>query len=131
MVWDIVSLPGLKGFVFQRLLPYLPPFSRLFKPGELHFLAFDAVWFEPGQEAALSSLMSDICSRYKCYIGMMWFDKECPIAHKTIAANKMGMINHLKFGMGAEIVCQFFNLSAEDIKAFHEKPSFVSALDII
>ena len=56
-VYKVYDIPGIWGWVMMKVLPKLPYFRRLFRPGEFRYLVFDAIYCKKGRgEAAGQSL---------------------------------------------------------------------------
>jgi hypothetical protein len=128
--WKIVHLPGLDGFLIQKILSRLPVFSRIFKKDQLKFLAFEAIWLKEGHEKELFELMEAVCARQSVYMGMMWFDTECKIGHLIADSSKLGIINAINKSGQAHILCKFNSVSDEAKQKYFTNPAYISAFDV-
>ena len=71
-VYKVYDMPGIWGWVMMSILPKMPYFRRLFRPGEFRYLVFDSIYCKPGKENLLANLFeSAMCFRripYRTYM---------------------------------------------------------------
>ncbi len=128
--WKIVHLPGLDGFLIQKILSRLPIFSRIFKKDRIKFLAFEAVWVGDGHEKELFELMEAVCAQLKVYMGMMWFDTECKIGNRIIDFGKLGLIHSINKSGQAHVLCKFNAVLENEKQKYSANPAYISAFDV-
>ncbi|MBO6524877.1 MAG: hypothetical protein JJ971_13680 [Balneolaceae bacterium] len=125
--WEIVEVPGLSGFLMQKVLPYLPFTNRLFNPNNLVFLAFDYAW---GKTQAVLNLMEHCCSESEINLGMFWGDLESTLISELKKSGQLGFLYKLNGEVTAEVMQRFINMDNNEQKELLQKPVFVSALDM-
>lgn len=130
VLWEIVEMPGITGFLMQKVLPYLPYTNRLFNPKNMNFLAFDSVWHKDGYEHAIPSMMEHLCAIYKINMGMFWGDQESYLVKSLANSGKMGLLYTLNKNITADIIIRPINMDEASLEELVKKPIFVSAEDI-
>lgn len=128
--WQIVEVPGISGFLMQKVLPYLPLTSRLFDPKNLNFLAFDYAWSSDKEISSIFELMNHACSSFDINMGMLWGDKESEVIVKLQESKKLGFLHKLNGEVTAEVMQRFIKMNEAEKKELLDKPVFVSALDM-
>lgn len=128
--WKIVHLPGIDGFLIQKILSKLPIFSRIFKKDRIRFLAFEAVWVGEGHEKELFELMEAVCAQLEVYMGMMWFDTECKIGNRIEDFGKLGLIHRINKSGQAHILCKFNAVPDNEKQKYSTNPAYISAFDV-
>lgn len=106
MSWEVLKIPGLRGFLMQSVFLHLPYFSRLINSNEMTFVAFEDVWFKESYDFILVELMESICSSLQCNLGILWFDKNCTIAERIYKTKKLGLLNTLKENVSVDVIFQ-------------------------
>ena len=113
----------------KEILPFLPFTKRLFKPGELAFLAFDYLFYNADEEAAATELMSHACALLNFHMGMIWGDAESP--HSSMLKHKyLGFMNSMVGPVSADLMVRPINAKHNILNNIKEVPVFVSALDM-
>ena len=129
--WEIVEMPGWKGFMMLRILPKIPFFKRLFKPDRLKFLAFDSLWYKPGHANKTQNLMEHACSDLGYFMGMIWQDEKSNTAKSLVTKNKLGLLHTINGVVKANLMVRDIDMNSEDFSELKDKPAFVSAFDMI
>lgn len=129
--WEIVEIPGFKGFLMLKVLPKIPYFNRIFNPDKLKFLAFDSLWYHEGHSDKPQKLMEHACSELGFYMGMIWEDQESITSKAFLTKNKMGLLHKINGIVSADLMIRDINMSQENYSALKNKPAFVSAIDMI
>ena len=127
--WQLVEYPGFEGWLMTEVLPYLPMTNKLFKPGQFNFLAFDYAFYKDGNIKLLTELMSHCCALLGFHVGMFWGDQQAEIT-KTLQNSDLGFLNSVVGSVGADLMVRFVNSSKEYEQSIHQKPVFISALDM-
>ena len=130
VLWEIVEMPGITGFLMQKVLPYLPYTNRLFNPKSMNFLAFDSAWHKDGYEHAIPSMMEHLCATYQINMGMFWGDQESGLVKRLADSGKMGVLYALNKNITADIIIRPINMDEADQQKLFKKPIFVSAEDM-
>ena len=129
--WEIVEMPGWKGFMMLKVLPKIPFFKRLFKPDRLKFLAFDSLWYKPGHANKTQNLMEHACSDLGYFMGMIWQDEKSSVAKSLVTKNKLGLLHNINGAVKANLMVRDIDISPEDFSDLKNKPAFVSAVDMV
>lgn len=129
VIWDIVELPGFTGFLMQKVLPYVPVFKKVFQPNNLHYIAFDYVWYKDGFKHLITDLMEHICAEKEIYMGMFWGDNTADITTYLINSNKLGLLNKLRPPVSVLLMLRPVNVSESEYSNLVSKPVFISAMD--
>ena len=130
VLWEIVEMPGVTGFLMQKVLPYLPYTNRLLSPRNMKFLAFDSAWHKDGYEHAIPFMMEHLCAIYKINMGMFWGDQESHLIKSLSNSGKMGLLYTLNKNITADIIIRPINMNETSLKELVKKPIFVSAEDM-
>lgn len=128
--WELVEVPGMSGFLMQKVLPYLPFTSRLFNAKELKFLAFDYPFYSEDSESVILNLMEHCSSIYGIHIGMFWGDIDNRLISWLKSSKQLGFLYSLKGDVTAEVMYRFVNFTELQKSELVAKPVFVSALDM-
>lgn len=128
--WEIVEVPGWKGLLMQKVLPYLPLTSRLFSPGNLNFLTFDYFWHVDGYENSLYELMDHASHEADIHTGMLWCDIESDLYSEFTRSGKLGFLHKVNGPVNADVMIRFINSDSDAQKKLLNRPVFVSALDM-
>jgi ribosomal protein S18 acetylase RimI-like enzyme len=127
--WEIRSIPGVGGFLAQRLLPHLPYLKTLFNPWDFRFLKFGNLFFRPDRADALVELMEALLARYQMKAAMIYLDKRSPIYQQLGDQGGFGLLN--KFAeTPVNVLGQFQGVSSDETADFCRRPLVISPLDI-
>lgn len=128
--WDIVHLPGIEGFMIQKVLPWIPVLSKRFHKDQIRFVAFEAVWYTQGYEKAVFELMETVCAESGLYMGMLWCDTKCGLGHMLVESGKLGWLHKLNKSGHAQVLARFDGYETEDKNKYKDHPVYVSAYDV-
>jgi hypothetical protein len=126
--WKIIALPGLLGKVILNTFSTIPYLKRLFNK-DYRFLTFEGIYYATGCESYLQILFESLLARYRVNSAMIWIDTETPL-YKTIKSLKLGLVSKLNKEVRAQVICRFFNFSAEEKKLFKSGPAYISGIDL-
>ena len=127
--WSVVSLPGVAGGGLLRLMRALPAGLRPLDPADLRVVRFGAVLAEPGDEAALSTLMEDALARHEARLGLLMMDRRSPVLGRVLAQGRRGALACLLRG-SARLRADFVGVSEEDLARLRSRPALVSPADV-
>src|SRR4030042_696719 len=72
--YKVYDMPGIWGWGMTRILPDIPYFRRLFRPGDFKYLVFDAIYCKKGREPVLANLFESACAAEGFHTGLTWLD---------------------------------------------------------
>ncbi len=72
--YKVYDVPGVWGWIMMKVLPKVPYYRRLFRPGEFRYLVFDAIYYKKGREEALAPLFESACAAEGFHTGLTWLD---------------------------------------------------------
>ncbi len=126
---EIYNIPGIWGWVMMKVLPFIPLFRRLFKPGIFHFLVFDAIYCKKGKEALLYKLLESVCASEGFHTGLMWLDDRSEMYDKIRTSGRLGALNRMLNAKPGLVYIKFVNLTREEQEKFYDAPAYVSGFD--
>lgn len=127
--WNILDF-GSK--VANRLMPVLKKFPWVRKrigSDRISFLAFDAIYCEPGYEHRLYELMEGVLALKEKYIGMLMMDVDTDLYRIFEEKGKMGPLTKVMGVTYADIRARFVNIPDEVRKEFRDRPVYVPTYD--
>ncbi|MCU0462477.1 MAG: hypothetical protein MUF36_10775 [Bacteroidales bacterium] len=128
--FSIIDFPGIQGWILLKILPYLPYFRRIFKPGEFRFLVLDSIYCSEGFEDLLPDLFESVCANEGHYSGITWLDENSGLFKQIKVNGRMGVLNRILVTSPGLIFASFPNIGAEEKKRFMESPVYISGLDL-
>lgn len=127
--YKVYDIPGIWGWVIMRVLPKMPFFRRLFRPGEFRYLVFDAVYCKPGREELLATLFETACAREGFNTGLTWLDDRSNLYDKVRTGVRMGSLNRMLNAKPGLVYARFINLTQEEKDYFYDAPAYISGFD--
>ena len=127
--YKVYDVPGVWGWVMMKVLPGTPYFRRLFRPGEFHYLVFDAVYCSKGKEALLANLFESACAAEGFHTGLIWIDDRSDLFDKLRTGVKMGALNRMLNAKPGLVYAKFINLTEEEKNYFYDAPAYISGFD--
>jgi hypothetical protein len=128
-VYKVYDVPGVWGWVMMKVLPKIPYFRRLFRPGEFRYLVFDAVYCKKGREDQLAALFESACSAEGYNTGLTWLDDRSDLYDKMRTIVKMGALNRILNAKPGLVYTKFINLTEEEKEHFYDAPAYISGFD--
>ncbi|MFH0841605.1 MAG: hypothetical protein V1903_03185 [Bacteroidota bacterium] len=128
-MYKVYDMPGVWGWVMTRILPDVPFFRRLFRPGEFRYLVFDAIYCKKGKEPLLASLFDSACAAEGYHTGLTWLDDRSELYDKLRTEVKMGTLNRMLNAKPGLVYARFVNLTEEEKNRFYDAPAYVSGFD--
>lgn len=128
-VYKVFDVPGIWGWVMMRVLPKIPYFRRLFKPGEFRYLVFDAIYCKPGSEELLAKLFESACAIEGFHTGLLWLDDHSDLYDKIRTRVKMGALNRILNAKPGLVYTRFINLTEKEKEYFYDAPAYISGFD--
>lgn len=128
-VYKVFDVPGVWGWVMMKVLPKIPYFRRLFKPGEFRYLVFDALYCKKGREDQLAALFESACSAEGYNTGLTWLDDRSDLYDKMRTIVRMGPLNRILNAKPGLVYTKFINLTEEEKEQFYDAPAYISGFD--
>lgn len=127
--YKVYEIPGIWGWVMMSVLPKMPFFRRLFRPGEFRYLVFDAIYCKKGNEKVLSDLFESVCAAEGYNTGLTWLDDRSLLYDKIRTVVKMGALNRMLNAKPGLVYTRFINLTDKEKEAFYNAPAYISGFD--
>jgi hypothetical protein len=127
--YKVYDVPGIWGWVMMKVLPGIPYFRRLFRPGEFRYLVFDAIYCKKGREAVLAKLFESACAAEGFHTGLTWLDDRSELYDKIRTGVKMGALNRMLNAKPGLVYIKFINMIQEEKDHFYEAPAYISGFD--
>lgn len=128
--WKFLQLPGKAGKFLIKVLPWLPVFSRIIKPGRFSFLTFDTLYCPPGNEKYLLELFESVCAINKVYAAMVYLDKHDELYDRVMGLKNMGLLHRLFKNAFGKVLVRFVNFTDEEKMEFFINPAYLSGYDM-
>ncbi|MFN8240715.1 MAG: hypothetical protein U0X39_08195 [Bacteroidales bacterium] len=128
--YKVYHVPGVWGWIFMKILPYLPYYRRLFQPGEFRFLVFDSVYCQEGEEKKLERLFESVCSLEGFNTGLTWLDDRSMLYEKLKTGVNMGVLNRMLNAKPGIVFAKFVNFTDKEKEPFYDSPVFITGVDI-
>ena len=128
-VYKVFDVPGVWGWVMMKVLPKIPYFRRLFRPGEFRYLVFDAIYCKKGREDQLAALFESACSAEGYNTGLTWLDDRSDLYDKMRTIVRMGALNRILNAKPGLVYTKFINLTEEEKEQFYDAPAYISGFD--
>jgi hypothetical protein len=128
-VYKVYNMPGIWGWVIMHVLPKMPYFRRLFRPGEFRHLVFDSIYCKPGKEKLLATLFESACAAEGFHTGLTWLDDRSLLYDKIRSGVKMGALNRMLNAKPGLVYTRFLNFSEEEKEPFYNAPAYISGFD--
>ncbi len=128
-VYKVYDVPGIWGWVIMKVLPKIPYYRRLFRPGEFRYLVFDAIYCKKGREDMLGALFESACAAEGFNTGLTWLDDHSQLYDKLRTTVKMGALNRMLNAKPGLVYSKFINLSESEKESFYNAPAYISGFD--
>jgi hypothetical protein len=128
-VYKVYDMPGIWGWVMMSVLPKIPFFRRLFRPGEFRYLVFDAIYCKAGREELLGPLFETACAKEGFNTGLTWLDDRSDLYDKVREEVNMGALNRMLNAKPGLVYARFINLTTEEKEYFYDAPAYISGFD--
>jgi hypothetical protein len=128
-VYTVYDVPGVWGWVMMKILPRLPYFRRLFRPGEFRYLVFDAIYCQQGMENLLGTLFESACAAEGFNTGLTWLDDRSMLFDKMRTVVRMGGLNRMLNAKPGLVYARFINMTDKEKEYFYDAPAVISGFD--
>ncbi len=126
--WKIHALPGLSGKIILNTFSKIPYLNKLFNK-EYRFIALDGIYYIPGKENYLESLLESLLATYKVNAAIICLDAETPL-YKALKSLKLGMVAKLSKEVKGNVICKFVNFDEKERALFKSNPAYISGIDV-
>lgn len=107
----------------------IPWVRKRISPDGLDFLAFDAIYCEPGYEKDLYELLEGVLERNAYYIGMMMMDIKSDLYEIFSTHKKLGLMYTIAGTTFADIRIRFINMPEAVRQEFYDRPTYIPTYD--
>jgi hypothetical protein len=129
--WKILNLPGVHGKFLLKILPKFSFLKKFLDPENFNFLACEGIIIRDGHEQKLTKLLEGVCYEHKTSIAMFWFDTESPLLNRINQIKKMGILKRILNFKPARLYIRSENLNPKTEKMLRDRPTYISAYDIV
>jgi hypothetical protein len=127
--YKVYDMPGIWGWAMMKVLPGFPYLRRLFRPGEFHYLVFDAIYCKKGREKILAKLFESACAAEGFHTGLTWLDDRSNLYDKIRTTVKMGALNRMLNAKPGLVYTKFINMTQDEKDRFYDAPAYISGFD--
>ncbi len=127
--YSIVNMPGVWGWILMKIMPYMPFFRRLFRPGEFRYLVLSAIYCKDGREDVLPDLFEAVCAGEGYHTALTWLDDHSALYEKLHTNRRMGAINRILNAKPGLVYASFNNVTDEEKETFYDNPVYISGFD--
>jgi len=127
--WRIDALPGLKGKLAVKLLPYIPFVNRIINPKSYQFLAVEGLFWIDGYKHQLQELLEGVLAIQQKNSLLMWFDDADYKMVNAIESLNLGLIQKIKTDNSIEIVAKFNQFDETLKQSILNTKKYISGFD--
>jgi hypothetical protein len=129
VTWRIVDLGNKLTNLAAGVLSWIPGLRTRLNKDKISFLAFDALYCEPGKERVLYELMEGVLERKGHYFGMMMMDIESDLYAIFRDHKKLGILHSAMGTKYADIRVRFIQMPEEVKQVFYKQPTYIPTYD--
>lgn len=127
--WKILDFGNKLTNLASGLLAWVPGLRNRLSKEKISFLAFDALYCEPGQEMVLYELLEGVLERRGHYIAMMMLDAESELYRLFMEHKRLGFLYKSMGAKHADIRMRFIDMPEEVKQQFYERPTYIPTYD--
>ena len=127
--WKILDFGNRLANLASGLLSWIPGLRHRLSKEKTSFLAFDALYFEPGYEKVLYELLEGVLESTGHYIGMMMMDEESDLYRLFMDHKKLGFLYKFMGAKHADIRVRFIQMPEEVKQRFYDRPTYIPTYD--
>jgi len=127
--YKVYEVPGIWGWIMMEVLPKVPYYRRLFRPGEFRYLVFDAIYCKEGRESSLATLFESACAAEGFNTGITWLDDRSELFDKMRTEVNLGALNRMLNAKPGLVYSRFVNLTDQEKNRFYDAPAYISGFD--
>ena len=129
VTWKIVDFGKKLTNRAAGLFTRIPHLKKRIKKDEISFLAFDAIYCEPGREKAFYELMEGVLERSDHTLAMMMMDLESDLYSIFRDRKKLGVLHKILGTSFADIRVRFINMPDKARQHFFDRPTYIPTYD--
>ena len=129
VTWKIVEFGKQLANRAAGLLAWIPQLRKRINKDELSFLAFDALYCEPGYEKVLYELMEGVLERKEHNIAIIMADLESDLYALFKEHKKLGMLHKIMGTSYADIRVRFIHIPDKVRQEFNMRPTYIPTYD--
>jgi len=129
VTWKIVDFGNQLANRAAGLLAWFPQLRKRLNKDEISFLAFDAIYYEPGNEKVLYELMEGVLEHTDHNIALMMMDLESDLYGIFRNHKKLGMLHKITGTTYADIRVRFINMPEAVRQHFLDSPTYIPTHD--
>jgi hypothetical protein len=127
--WKIEAMPGIKGKIAVKVLPYVPIVRKIINPKNYHFLATEGVFCLNGHEDKIEILLESVLALKRKNSMLFWADNKDEKLLRIIQKINLGLLQKMKSDNDIEILARFNNYDEHLKDAIKSSPKYISAFD--
>lgn len=127
--YKVVNVPGVWGWILMKVVPHLPYFRRLFRPGEFRYLVLSALYCRDGREDLLPDLFEAVCAEENFNTALTWLDDHSKLYESLRTNRRMGTLNRILNAKPGLVFASFTNFDNEEKEKFYDNPVYISGFD--
>lgn len=128
-MYQVVNIPGVWGWILMKIMPNLPYFRRLFRPGEFKYLVLTSIYCREGNEHLLPDLFESVCASKGYNTALTWLDDHSELYESLRTNRRMGTLNRILNAKPGLVYASFSNVDQEEREKFYECPAYISGFD--
>ncbi len=105
--WKIEALPGFKGKVLVKTLPYIPLINRIINPNQYNFLATEGLFWAEGHEDKVNPLLESVLALQNNHSLLIWVDTKDQKLGRMMDKLNLGLLQKLKSDNAVDILAKF------------------------
>ena len=129
--WVVNKMSGIIGKIILNVVPKIPLLNKLFNPKKFEFLAFEGLYFKPGNENRLHELFEALLAQEKLKSALFWMAEKSPYYKSLTQYGNLGLINKFVKDSDVYIMASYQNMTAEEIEVTENNPLYASGFDYI
>lgn len=129
VAWKILDFGNRLTNRASALLSRILGLRHRINEEKISFLAFDALYYEPGREGALYELLEGVLKQKGHYIGMMMMDVESGLYDMFMKRKKLGFLYTFMGAKYADVRVRFIQIPDEIKQVFHKRPTYIPTYD--
>lgn len=127
--WKIEALPGTIGKLLVKTLPYVPYIRRIINPKKYQFLATEGLFWLPGYQNKVATLLEGVLYIQKCHSMLLWTDSKDLKLNQTFKSIKLGWLQKLKTDNAVNLVAKFNKTPEKTIDTMKNQLHYISGFD--
>jgi len=129
VTWQIVDFGSTLANRAAGLFSVIPGLKKRVNKKKLSFLAFDAIYCEPGYEKVLYELMEGVLASNGHYLAMLMMDQESDLYKIFLKHKKQGILHRAMGTFYADIRVRFIHFPEELKQQFYARPTYIPTYD--